>query len=445
MTNFVRYFALSFIVLATFCISCADNVIIEDETESADVSTQTQMSDLSKMVLTGKDDYRKIFYIQTVNRNSMAKRDLGSVQVIKDVDNFIPEYEEMKIAGICDDYLVIQAGNFNYFSDDDESKNSYALMVYDINSFDVKKPLFQKEFVGFPGTAFYTIGNNIYIGCKNAVRLAKIEKNNITVSNIHDLGVLQKLKTIDVFGRMGNYLLAIDDVIHPYYAFLFDIHDLDNPVYVKTLDLPTDINIHYEDAACKGNMAYVLASYGHMGGYGNHIFGLKYENGKLRNKFAYSAGKSSTTIEDNSFDGHFFPNLNDLFIYGDKLFTTGSGGILILNRNPELKKSSNSKENTFYSELNESYLNAPYAKDNQVKLFKFEKGFITSIAVIGIKIYAISREYYNPPEIYDFDEDKYDIKSVKLLELRYDSETESFREIKSVEVDKHISQIYINK
>ena len=242
-------------------------------------------------------------------------------------------------------------------------------------------------------------------------------------------------------------MLAIDDVIAPFYGFIFDIKNPTNPKYTETIDLPTYINLHYEDAVSDKDTIYVLCYYGFRTGEGFLIYALKHVKGKFYIKYIYQIDTDKEIDEEIQRKYWDYPLLRrKLYIVGDKILLIGVDGLIELSTNPEVIKAGNEKVLSVEDYNDDSYLKAKNILIDANKVMKVHKfnGIITSIAVNDDIVYALMIDSIKPQTKSKSDDMNSTDKKNKLLVLKYDKENK-LETIKTIDVDKRLTGIFNNK
>ena len=112
-----------------------------------------------------------------------------------------------------------------------------------------------------------------------------------------------RFKAYDVFARSGDQVLAIDDVVRPLYADLFQV-GTGKPTRVADFEMPGLINGVYSHAVLvpgQGGLdVYAIAPYGIMSGNGHELARLPIRNGKIEGPgdVLNAGGNSAYTIEE---------------------------------------------------------------------------------------------------------------------------------------------------
>jgi hypothetical protein len=125
-------------------------------------------------------------------------------------------------------------------------------------------------------TALLLHGRRLYVGAGDTVGTVDLDAETPSFTPLHRRPEL-KHKAYDLLTRSGDRLVAVDDMLQPYYADLFELHPELGPKRLAGWTLPGIINGHYTGAVLARpggageGVLYLTADYSILSGHGQNL------------------------------------------------------------------------------------------------------------------------------------------------------------------------------
>jgi len=164
--------------------------------------------------------------------------------------------------------LVAHDGKGTIAAAEGDASNGYYLR-FNVGSSNEKGPVLLPE----APHSLYVWGQAVYVGLGNAVGWVNFADNKDAAPPVF-VSVYQRQwqnKAYDMFTRKNDLLIAVDDMVFPFYADAFRIQSNGEPVHVEAWDLPNVVNGHYNMANVIGNDLLLTHNFYHRGGEGHNL------------------------------------------------------------------------------------------------------------------------------------------------------------------------------
>ncbi len=146
-------------------------------------------------------------------------------------------------------------------------------------------------------------------------------------------------KPVDFFVRISNRLVAVDNVVVPKFAFVFDRQASGRMAFSYMDKLPEGPNEQLTHGAALDDTMFLIGEYSHRGGFGQILYSCEVGPSGITSKVLFSHHNSRHNNRDNPADQNNPESWYDMGVVGDRLLIGRSDGVAAIDpKYPDKKR-----------------------------------------------------------------------------------------------------------